>query len=105
MGDIALRLLGRSSDMGCDDCVWDPLKFRGELLAIALGFNRIDIDRSASELCAPQALAQRLDINDRTAAQVEEHRALFHRLELLLPDKIAVLRIPIDVYRHHIGFL
>ena len=64
-----------------------------------------DVDGRARDLARFQAGGQRFVVDDKTAAQVEEARALLHRSKLFCAKKIAVLRLTVDVQADHVGSL
>src|SRR5579862_4805251 len=74
-------------------------------LAAGLGFLREHVDGSASYLARLQTGCQRFVIHYKSSAQIQEACAILHRSELILPKQILILRLAVDMQRHHVSRL
>ena len=96
VGDLATnRLLGLRrgpADVRREDDVRQPTHDAREVVRVALRLLRIDVERSARELLGFDRGRERVEIDDRPAAQVDEVRALLHHRELGGADHALRLR-------------
>ena len=84
--DAFLRLFGRTADVRRQDDVFQALQRRHEAIRIRARLDRKNVDRGATKPAFAQRVGERLEVDDRTAAVVDEIRARLDRRNLLAPD-------------------
>ena len=83
-----------------EDHVAEALQPGHERLVLGLGLRGEHVDRRAGDVAGDEVVVQRIEVDDRPAAQVEEERARAHLGELLGSEHAGVLRTAVDVQGH-----